>query len=183
MCKQTKTAVLTCLLALLLPSVNEASQICKAASIPATSPTNQFTDNKNGTVTSNKTGLMWKKCSEGQVWNKGDGSCSGSTAHFSWQTALDQAKIANSKKGFAGRTDWRLPNVKELASIVEEQCYNPAINLTVFPATPSTWFWSSSPGDHIDGRYAWGIGFKSGGDDWDYKIAYDGRVRLVRSGL
>jgi hypothetical protein len=183
MCNQTKTAVLTCLMALLLPSITEAAQLCKAASIRATSPTNQYTDHKNGTVTSSKTGLMWKKCSEGQTWNAANGRCSGTPAKYSWQTALNRATAVNSKGGFAGKTDWRLPNIKDLASIVEEQCINPAINLAVFPTTPSGWFWSSSPGDNVGAANAWYLDFSNGNDNWDYKILFEGRVRLVRSGL
>ncbi|MGB4499160.1 MAG: hypothetical protein WBI40_10735, partial [Methylococcaceae bacterium] len=52
-------------IALTLPLVVVA-QTCQTASIPATTPTNRFTVNNNGTVSDSKTGLMWKKCSEGQ---------------------------------------------------------------------------------------------------------------------
>lgn len=99
-------------------------------------------DNSDGTITDTKTGLMWKKCMEGFTGNSCD---TGAAAAFTWQTALQQPGVVNSGGGFAGQTDWRLPNIKELTSIVEEQCYDPAINLTRFPNTPSSVVWSGSP--------------------------------------
>ncbi|MDP4028446.1 MAG: DUF1566 domain-containing protein [Gallionella sp.] len=59
---------------------------------------------------------------------------------MTWNAALAAAKDAN----FAGHSDWRLPNIKELESIVESCGYNPAINRTLFPATPDEYFWSGS---------------------------------------
>ena len=125
------------------------AQTCKPNSIPATTPSSQFADNHDGTVTDNKTGLMWKRCSEGQTWDSGVDDCNGNAVTYTWQSGLQQAQTVNTSGGFAGYSDWRLPNITELESIVEEQCYRPAINLTVFPNTsssyPSSHFWSSSP--------------------------------------
>lgn len=54
--------------------------------------------------------------------------------------ALAQAN-ANSLGGY---TDWRIPNYLELISIVDLGVYNPCINTTVFPSTPSKYHWTSS---------------------------------------
>ncbi len=179
MFKQTKTVVLIGLLALLLPAISTA-QTCKTASILASTPTSQFTDHKNGTVTDNKTGLMWKKCSEGQAWNKGTGGCDGRGLGYTWQGALISVQKLNNSGGFAGKTDWRVPNIQELASILEDQCESPAINLTVFPATPSDdWFWSSSPVAY-DRFSARAVGFDSG-NDYEPSKYNNYQVRLVRS--
>ena len=167
-------------LSCLLSAMAEAAQTCHPASIPATTPTSQFTDNRNGTVTDKLTGLMWKKCSEGQAWDSNTNGCTGREASYTWQDALKQAQTVNTSGGFAGFTDWRLPNITELESLVEEQCYDPAINLSVFPNTPSNYFWSSSPVAYY-GYYAWVVYFSYGYDDWYYKY-YNGSVRLVRSG-
>lgn len=62
---------------------------------------NQLIDNKDGTITDEATGLMWQK--------------SDSKIALDWKSALEYAmnlKLAN-------HTDWRLPNVKELQSLVE----------------------------------------------------------------
>jgi hypothetical protein len=182
MCNPTKIFLLTSVLAL-LPLTQAVAQICKAASIPASSPTNQFTDNKNGSVTDKKTGLTWKKCSEGQLWNRATGKCTGNATSYGWQAALNRATAINKTGGFLGKIYWRLPNIKELASIVEEQCHSPAINLAVFPATPAAWFWASSPSVGVGDGYAWGVNFISGADDWDYKNELGGQLRLVRTGL
>ena len=175
MSKLIPITLLTGLLAL-LPLVGNA-QVCKTDSIPATTPNSQLTDNGNGTVTDSKTRLMWKQCSEGL---SGTGCVAGVAQTFSWQGALQQAQIVNNSGGFAGFTDWRLPNIKELSSITENQCYAPAINLTHFPNTPSSYFWSASP--NVDyGDSAWGVGFNDGDDSWDNKDSAF-QVRLVRSG-
>lgn len=166
------------LLAILLPvAANAQSQVCRTGTVPATTPTSRFVNNNDGTVMDNKTSLMWKKCSEGQAWNSVTGDCDGSVATYTWKTALERAQTVNNDEGgFASYRDWRVPNIKELASIVEEQCYEPAINLTVFPNTPPLLFWSSSPDA---GYYTYNVHFVDGSDSrgarWD-----DSFVRLVR---
>jgi hypothetical protein len=160
------------LLAAALLSTMPASADCTA--VPATTPDSRFSDNGDGTVTDIKTGLVWKRCSEGQVW---DGTtCAGTESNYTWQTAL-QAGVASA---FAGKSDWRLPNIKELGSIVERQCFDPAINAIVFPNTPSSSFWSGSPcaGASND---AWLVDFVGGNDFNAYK-SYFSYVRLVRGG-
>jgi hypothetical protein len=152
-----------------------AAQVCKYDSIVATAPASRFTDNGNGTVTDQATGLQWKRCSEGQTWS--DRSCTGTASTPTWQQALQRADTAS----YAGRDDWRLPNINELKSIVEEACYDPTIDLAVFPATPSSGYWSSSP--YADHTYpsAWSLSFNYGNDEYGYNgNAF--QVRLVRGG-
>jgi hypothetical protein len=128
------------------------------------------------TVTDAATGLMWQQCSQGQA---GAGCTTGSATTHTWQQALQLATTANTNK-IAGYEDWRLPNIKELASLAALDRYNPAINLTAFPNTPSAYFWSSSP-DAGDGSYAWLVFFDYGyGSDY-YRGSY-AHVRLVRGG-
>ena len=71
---------------------------------------NDFKDNGNGTVTDDATSLMWMKVDSGRLkagQNK-DGK-------LNWQEALAWAENLE----YAGYSDWRLPNVKELQSIVD----------------------------------------------------------------
>lgn len=169
------------LLCCILPAAGvHAAQICKQNSISASTPDSQLVDNGDGTITDSKTGLMWKKCVEGR---SGSNCESGTADSFTWQLALQKPNIVNNSGGFAGHADWRLPNITELLSIVEEQCYDPAINLNRFSNTPSSGFWSGSPSAD-DSDSAWYVSFSYG---LSYISSRDGRytsyaVRLVRGG-
>ena len=110
-------------------------------SIPASTPDIALLDNGDYTITDLATGLMWKQCSEGQA---SDSLCSGNPWTYNWQEALQVAEELNNSGGFAGFTDWRLPNLNELRSIVEESCVDPAINSSRFPNTPSVEYWVAS---------------------------------------
>lgn len=155
--------------------------------VQASTPTAQFTLHANGTATETAKGLMWMRCSLGQTW---DGStCTGTTTTYTWQQALQVAQDINSgasnadndnAAGFAGYTDWRLPNKNELESIVEQRCWSPAINAAIFPGTPSNWFWSSSPDANTTIR-AWNVNFDIGTVSRNTKNN-NNQVRLVRAG-
>ena len=152
-----------------------SSQTCQTeTAVPSTTPASRFADNGNGTMTDKSTGLMWARCPEGL---SGTACATGKAATFTWEEALIRARDS----GLAGYTDWRLPNVKELSSIVEERCYDPAINLAVFPGTPASFFWSASP-DGGSSYGAWYVGFYYGCADYDGRSSGYGHVRLVRSG-
>ncbi|TXH66912.1 MAG: DUF1566 domain-containing protein [Thiothrix sp.] len=157
-----------------------ADQYCKIGLINATTPVTQFQDNKDGTVTDLKTKLIWKKCTEGQTWQSTTNTCkpdSDIALMLNWPEALDRAAQINNI-GFANAVTWRLPNIKELSSIIENACYGPSINLTVFPDTPSGIFWSSTP--YIGaGEYAWSVRFNYGQNSMNYKYDYY-FARLVR---
>ncbi len=164
-----------------LPGAVNAAQTCKSDSeIPASTPTSRFRDHGNGAVTDTQTGLMWAKCAEGYSGSACSWDSTRTDSKHKWKEALD---LANSST-LAGYKDWRLPNIKELRSIVERQCSNPAINLLVFPNTSSSaskdpGFWSSSPAH--DSKYAWHVLFYYGNSysNGRMNIRY---VRLVRSG-
>jgi hypothetical protein len=134
--------------------------------------------NNDGTVIDTKTGLIWKKCSEGQS----GADCSGGEATtYSWQGALQQAQTVNNNGGFAGYKDWRVPNLKELFSIVENQCDSPSINTTVFPNTPviSPMYYSSSK--IVNNRDSvWIVYFMGGGSSFGWSNSSKTYVRLVR---
>jgi len=131
-----------------------------------------FTDNGNETITDNNTNLMWQKCSQGL---SGADCATGAVVTNYWADALSYCEGLN----FAGQTDWRLPNIKELQSIVNYQNINPAINTTYFPATQSDYYWSGTTSENYP-VYAWGVYFVSGGvncNDKDTNLLY---VRCVR---
>lgn len=128
-----------CLLAILLVTPPAtAAQSCQEA-IKQTAPAEVFILHQDGTATHKTTGLTWMRCSLGQQWS--GSACNGEVSSVTWPEALTAAR----GHVFAGYDDWRLPNKNELESIVEEACHSPAINAGIFPATPSLFFWTSSP--------------------------------------
>ncbi|MCC7067702.1 MAG: DUF1566 domain-containing protein, partial [Burkholderiales bacterium] len=140
----------------------------------STTPTSDFVVNANGTVNHTPTGLMWKQCNEGLSGP----ACAISTANYQdWPTALITARNST----FAGYTDWRLPTKQELESLVDNTCFSPAINDTVFPATVASWTWTSTTfvGDPAN---AWVVGFNDGNSLAGNKSGNGYAVRLVRGG-
>lgn len=123
-------------------------------------------------VTDQASGLIWRRCAEGMSWN--GATCAGSALVFTHEAALIHARSEVAASGKA----WRLPNVKELSSLVDRGRINPSIDIAAFPATPSSVFWSSSPYPLITG-YAWHVVFSDGGVDGNWRF-YDFAVRLVR---
>ena len=137
---------------LLANQASWAVQSCDTSTITETAPESRFIDNADSTVTDTASGLMWKQCNEGQ---SGSGCSTGTAAQYSWQGALQAAESLNSGTGFAGFSDWRLPNIKELSSLVEVACSNPAVNLAVFPNTQVGDYFSSTPkNDELGYAYA-----------------------------
>jgi hypothetical protein len=187
-----KPFVFLSLLAVLLlwtvgtPGVGTAST-CTAGNpnpnVIETTPTADFADHGDGTVTHTKTGLMWKQCVEGL---SGASCATGEATNvITWANALNAANTANASNGgsgFANHTGWRLPNQKELQSIVESCGNGPSINQTVFPATPPSgqYFWSATTYVSLP-AYAWSVTFSTGDSNVLLK-GNNGWVRLVRGG-
>jgi hypothetical protein len=126
----------------------------------------------NQTTQDNITGLMWT--SDGA----GAGCDNGTTP--TWTVALSFCEALN----FGGYSDWRLPNVRELMSIMNYGASPPpAINAAYFPNTAtSNYYWSSTT-SMTSYSYAWGVYFgENGSVDPTGKtgISY---VRCVRGGL
>ena len=158
-----------------LPPVAQATENCNTR-VTATTPDSRFTVNADGTVTDKATGLMWKQCSEGL---SGADCTTGTLEKVEWPDALRLAETLNNNSGFAGYTDWRLPNVNELNSIVELQCAKPAINATVFPETDFDEYWSAS---QAGGFSAWVVSFFHGYVSTPTTQRVLNSVRLVRGG-
>jgi hypothetical protein len=98
-------------------------------------PTPRFTDNANGTVTDNLTGLIWMKNAN-------------PFGPRNWAPALSDAN--GLKDGDFGLTDgskagdWRLPNLKEIQSLFDYSSYNPALPVGhPFTGVESSSYWSS----------------------------------------
>ncbi|MEN3158516.1 DUF1566 domain-containing protein [Alkalimonas sp. NCh-2] len=75
----------------------------------------RYQDNNDGTVTDRTTGLMWQRCAVGREWR--EGRCEGEALVVPYQEAEVQVKWAN-HNSVAGYSDWRLPQIEELAGLV-----------------------------------------------------------------
>lgn len=146
-----------------------------------TTPNDRFQIVTEGTVTDLQTGLMWDRCALGQAWDNGLQICSGTASTKNWR----QATRSGMDHTLGAYTDWRLPNIKELQTIVELSCWRPAINVTIFPDDGFLLFhnyWSSTP-HVVYANQAWLINLDSGYsriDLMDKESAHE--VKLVRGG-
>ncbi len=98
---------------------------------------NDFRDHGDGTVTDRATGLMWAKADSG--------------AGMDWGAALAWVQAKNAEK-YLGHADWRLPNAKELQSLVDYAripAIAPVFTCTKLPDGEYPWYWSSTT--HLDG--------------------------------
>lgn len=95
-----------------------------------------FIDHGDGTVTDTRSGLIWMRCGEGQIWD--DGSCKGDLKIFFFTDALAI------QRNFSGHDNWRLPSIDELKSLtVTQLIHDPA-----FPFQSERYFWTSSRHDN-----------------------------------
>jgi len=136
----------------------------------------RFVDNGDGTVTDTCTGFMWQKDTADV---NGDGSIGMEPWPgdlLLWEDALRYCEDLD----FAGHTDWRLPNVRELQSIVDYGRVNPSVD-PVFGAL-SDRYWSSSFGINLP-DHPWFIDFDFGDVIHYNDIDYGNRhfVRAVRN--
>src|SRR5438132_8838774 len=79
-----------------------------------------YVDEGDATVKNVNTGLMWEKLSH-------DGSVHDDHNKYTWATALAGHVATLNNTNFAGHNDWRLPNVRELLSIVTYQNLLPTV--------------------------------------------------------
>jgi uncharacterized protein DUF1566/carboxypeptidase family protein/Big-like domain-containing protein len=134
-----------------------------------------YTDNSDGTVTDDVTGLMWQQTSSApwMNWYEATG-----TAH-----ATDNPGGATDYCGDlpdGGYDDWRLPTLHELVTLADLSKTNPSIDQTAFPAIPGGSFWSSSS-YASNSNYAWYVDFY-GGSSYYHDKTSPSYARCVRSG-
>ncbi len=78
----------------------------------------EFIDNKDGTVTDPRNGLVWKRCAEGQSWT--GNACDGNAIKLNLSDAL---KLAQESR-FLDKETWRLPNKSEFEMVLGKRCEN-----------------------------------------------------------
>ncbi len=120
-------------------------------------PTPRFTDNGDGTVTDNLTGLMWLK----------DGGC---IKKNKWKDSLNAVAELNNNPGnyncleyIANYTDWRLPNVKEIESLTNYGVSDSAawLNSEGFVDVNASFYWSSTT-HQVNSSKAWLVKMSNG---------------------
>lgn len=101
-----------------------------------------YTDNSNGTITDNVTGLLWQKQDDGttRTWDAANTYCAGLSLEG---------------------TGWRVPTRRELMSIVDYGTYLPSINATYFPSMQNNYYWSSTTYASSTTN-AWSVDFYAG---------------------
>ncbi len=143
----------------------------------------RFVENGDGSVTDNCTGLIWQQYPADM---NGNGSV-GWEDRLDWQDALKYCESLD----LAGRTDWRLPNVRELQSIADYGRFHPAIDPVFgvfFPAADlgACHHWSSTTHSWLPG-YSWSVEFSDGlvvaNTLSCNKMDVQNFVRAVRGGL
>jgi Protein of unknown function (DUF1566) len=154
-----------------------------------------YTDNGDGTITDNGTGLVWEKLSD-------DSSIHDKDNKFTWDAAFATKVASFNLAAFAGHTDWRLPNVNELHSLVHYDSF-PAIS-TAFAFPPfcrpgctiftcscpgggglndRAYYWTSSTSSGSQSHTAWVVDFDFGEVSvLSHSKTNSYRVRLVRGG-
>lgn len=175
------TTVMLCGL-LALPLLAQA-QTCVQNNLPS-NPTAVYTVHGDGTVTDQRTGLMWAQCLAGRSGTQCATGATGTPILMDWAAALAYAQ----SQTLAGYHDWRLPSAKELRTLVEHCRTEPAINEVVFPAQTfdpiaDKGVWTATP-DVRDASRAWYIDFETDAQGKALRSTADRHtVRLVRGGL
>lgn len=173
-------------------------------------PALSYTDNLDGTFTDDNTGLMWEiKDDAGGIHDKDTtytwtDTCDGfdvvelsdpdgtlftvfldtlnTTCDGAGVTDCVDDSVCGGVCGFAGYQDWRIPNVKELQSIVDYTRFNPS---SMLPGLTRTDFYWSATTVAFNTPFAWIVSFGAGGVDGGGNVnlsnkCNNGYVRAVR---
>lgn len=174
-----KKLVLFAACSLIIGSVNAYE--CDYNQIASTSPVEKFLDGEDGTVTDLRFGLMWSTCTYGQSYDTAAKTCKGDgEALNTWSVALHSEDVMNDENAF-GYSDWRLPNIKELRTIVERACRNPAIRSEIFPDSLNVVYWSNTGDAEVNPELIGRVVDFSDGSEFFKATSDNIYVRHVRS--
>lgn len=135
-------------------------------------PDGRFVDHGDGTITDTCTGLTWQQVTA----DVNDDGVVDASDVVNWFDALLYCESLT----LGGEEDWRLPNVRELQSLVDYGRYNVALD-PLFTALPS-WYWTSTT-EAEDSISAWYVDFAMGYVYRDNSKANRHFVRAVRGGV
>ena len=135
----------------------------------------RYRDLGDGTLLDIRTGLQWMRCALGQRWN--GRTCASDAGKWTWNNLKSQVRGINKQSGYGGHTDWRVPTIDELQTLIIKGA-KPAIDLEAFSGITCGWYWSSS---FYSACSAWFVDFHYGYVYYGDK-GYAYYVRLVRGG-
>ena len=173
----------------LLVGAPALAQVCNQAIERGNHPSRYQIDPSNpGEALDLVTSLVWQRCEMNRVINdqntvdvlddtcdeppenQDDDTTNNTQLTFNWLQATERAELEGN--------GYRIPNLKELSSLLELACFNPAIDPDVFPGATQGPAWTSTP--HADeGFEVWSIDFSGGNDQTQSKASFL-PVRLVR---
>ena len=144
-------------------------------------PSPRFTDNNDGTVKDNLTGLIWLKnanCANAtRVW----ATALSDVAQLNTNGKMNNNDCGDTSNSGSHQTDWRLPNRKELRSLIDYSRYGPALpSGHPFTNVQSGFYWSSSTYAR-NTYFAWVVDMWVG-DVYAYSKTYGIYVWPVRAG-
>ena len=141
-------------------------------------PSPRFTNNGDGTVTDNLTGLVWSQDAN----TPGPAACSPGVTKR-WQASLDHAACLNSNN-YLGYNDWKLPNKVEMLSLIDYGRSSPALSAGhPFTNVQLGGYWTSTTEVSYNNRGAWVVLMSNGGlSNGSAKDIHSMRVWPVRGG-
>ena len=110
-----------------------------------------YTDNGDGTVTDNVTGLMWEQKTD-------DGGSRDKDDTYTWKDALSYCENLI----LGSYYDWRIPTPKELERLVDLGSSSPAIDTTYFPNTNNGFYWTGTTCSGCHKKVAFAMDFSDG---------------------
>ncbi|MBW1614208.1 MAG: DUF1566 domain-containing protein [Deltaproteobacteria bacterium] len=133
----------------------------KGACNPKGNFQNDYVDNGNGTIIDRTTGLMWQK---------------NSSHHMEGSDAQVYVDTLNRKR-FLGLTDWRLPTIEELASLIESKKSSEGLHMAPLFSQGKESYWSS---DKLEPNVLWCVNFYAGAVIPYFHKTWQNMVRAVR---
>ncbi len=104
-----------------------------------------------------KNKIEWLKCTTGQQWSDKENTCVGKAVKLEYNAINDANRQLNNQI----EGNWRLPNRKELESIICKECEGTKINKKLFPNTPAEPFWTSQR-NWWSPKFFWSVNFFTG---------------------
>jgi len=145
------------------------------------------TCDSDGTITDLNTGLMWEKKSD-------DGTIHDKDTDYTWDNAFAAHIAGLNTSTFAGYDDWRVPNYKELVSILDLEENTPSVDaafntacvptctVSTCSCTTASYYWSSTTLASSP-AFGWTVNFSTGDPTGRNKDTQPAYVRAVRGGL